>query len=200
MTALTTKAAVEAVLGSTIAAGDDTTRVTELITQASALIESEVGRSLDTTPITGEAHTAPPSTSRVLLRHWPIASVEAVNENAVALAAGTTYRVDLDTGIITRLYSGALGFWLTTIDTITVDYTPAVPAELGVVAAQMVARAFRGGSNEAAVPAVMSGLRQLTIGRWSATREGSSETRAGTALYLTDAERTIAHRWRDRRP
>jgi len=200
MTALTTKAAVEAVLGSTIDAGD-VTRLTELIAQASALIEDEAGRHFDTTAITEEFHTAPASTRAILLDHWPIASVEEIRENGTILTADDDYKIDLDAGIIRRASSGAPAFWYYgLLDAIEVDYTPRVPEALNTLAAQMVARAMRGGDNEAAVPTVMAGLRQLTIGRWSATREGSTETRAGTAIYLTDAEVRIAHRWRDRRP
>lgn len=200
MGTLTTQAAVEAVLGSTIDAGD-VTRLTELIAQASALIEDEVGRSFDTDPITAEFHTTPARARALLLDHWPIASVEEIRENGTALTVEDDYVIDLDAGIIRRASSGSPAYWYYgLLDAIEVDYTPAVPAALNALAAQMVARAFRGGDNEAAVPTVMAGLRQLTIGRWSATREGSSETRAGTAIYLTDAELRIAHRWRDRRP
>lgn len=198
MTALTTKAAVEAVLGTTVT---DTTRLNELIAQASALIEDEVGRHFDTTAITDEFHTAPATSRALLLRHWPIASVEEVREDGTVLTDGTDYKVDLEAGIIRRASEGVPARWYYgKLDAIEVDYTPTVPEALNAVAAGMVARAMRGGDNEAAVPTVMAGLRQLTIGRWSATREGSTETRAGTAIYLTEHELRIAHRWRDRRP
>lgn len=198
MTALTTKPAVEAVLGSAIT---DDTRLDELIAQASSLIEDEVGRHFDTTAITDEIHTAPARSRSILLEHWPIASVEEVREDGTILTAGTDYKVDLEAGIIRRTIDEVPAHWYYgKLDAIEVDYTPAVPEALNTVAAGMVARAMRGGDNEAAVPSVMGGLRQLTIGRWSATREGSTETRAGTAIYLTDYEVRVAHRWRDRRP
>lgn len=198
MTALTTQASVEAVLGTSIT---DTTRLNELIAQASALIEDEVGRHFDTTAITDETHTAPATSRAILLEHWPVASVEAVREDGDTLTVDTDYKVDLDAGIIRRASEGSPARWYYgKLDAIEVDYTPTVPEALNALAAGMVARAMRGGDNEAAVPSVMGGLRQLTIGRWSATREGSTETRAGTAIYLTDAELRIARRWRDRRP
>lgn len=171
-----------------------------LLELATAVVEGEVGRVFATDEITDEAHTTPTLTGAVLLDHWPVAEVGEVTESGEVLTVDVDYRAELRAGIVRRVVGSSFGYWAPTPAAILVTYTPAIPAELAALAAQITARAFKAGQDNAAAPAVMAGLRQLTIGRWSATREtGRAGLAAGEALTLTDAEVRVAHRYRERR-
>jgi hypothetical protein len=197
---LAVTADVEALLQIDITDDDDPT-VIRLLELATAIIEDEAGRSFDTTPIIAEAHTAAPHARAILLEHWPVASVEEVREAGTVLAVSTDYLIDLRAGILRRRFSSSTAYWEGTPAAIEVDYTPAVPAGLVALCAQVAARNFNLGASNVAGPSVMAGLRQLTIGRWSATKEtGRAGNALGEGLTLSDAEVRIAHRYRDRRP
>lgn len=138
----------------------------------------------------------------IRLSRWPVTAVASVTEDGTSLAAGTAYTVDLPAGIVHRIYdaNGVPIFWKTAVP-LVVTYTPATLPVAKAVAAQAIARAWRNLDPVAsgAKPAVMSGLRQLTIGRWSATAETSAKS-TGEAIHLTDSELDLLYAHRDRSP
>lgn len=199
--AITDPDAVAAILGRTFTV-DEETRAAELIALVQSRIESRLGRPAETTasPIV-ETHLLPayPGVRSVLLDRWPVSTVDTVTEDGADLAA-EAWSVDLGAGILTRirgeapnLYTGAWSAY-----TLTVTYTPATIDELAGLTAEVVARAFVASEASAAAPSVLAGLRQLTIGRWSATAETSARSDPIAALRLTDDDLAIVDRWRDR--
>lgn len=195
--------AVAAILGRTFTTEEEA-RAAELIDMVQSRIESRLGRPAEATasPIT-ETHllAAYPGVRAVLLDRWPITGVDAVTEDDTALEA-EAWSADLAAGILTRIRGDApnlyTGAWTT--HTLDVTYTPATIAELAALAAEVVARAFVASEASAAAPTVLAGLRQLTIGRWSATAETSARSDPIAALRLTEDDLAIVDRWRDRLP
>lgn len=176
-----------------------------LLDLASLAIEAEVGRDLEATALTGILRTMPAGNNGVLLADdWPLASIEAVTENAVLLVLGTDYLEDLELGAIRRINSnGAVIPWLADPQTIVLDYTRLVPGVARTECARIAADAFVGGANFASRSSIAGGamlaLRQLTIGRWSAT----SETGAGSGtlgVVVDELARTRLASIVDRRP
>jgi hypothetical protein len=176
-----------------------------LLDLASLAIEAEVGRDLEATALTGILRTMDAGNNGVLLTDdWPLASIEAVTENAVVLVLGTDYLEDLELGAIRRINSnGAVIPWLADPQTISLDYTRLTPGVARTECARIAADAFIGGANFAARSSIAGGamlaLRQLTIGRWSAT----SETGAGsgtTGVVIDELARTRLASIVDRRP
>lgn len=199
---LCTTADVEALLQGDIEPENDP-KVVALLEMATELIELEVGRPVDDVEERTDRWTlgAGAALTPILLPRWPVASIASVIEDGTSLTVDQTYTADLEAGIVSRIYDAAgVAYPWTAGKVISVTYTPAVPRGLRTICAQAVARAFKAGRDYATKPAVLSGLRQLTIGRWSATaREETGQTSA-EALSLTDAERAAVRAHRDRRP
>lgn len=197
---LATTADVEALIQGDIDPDNDP-KIVAMLEMASGNVEAALGRKAEPAEvITGETHTISGRKRSVLLERFPIASVEEVRENSIALAAGTDYSIDLEAGIIRRLTSGYPANWLIGEDVVEVDYTTAeVPGLRGITAA-IVARAFKAGRAYATRPSGMEGLKQLTVGRWSATVEGPVAQQAANPLELTAGELAAVRSHRDRRP
>lgn len=139
---------------------------------------------------------------QIVLSRWPVASVASVTEDGSGLTVDETFRVDLAAGIITRTYDAAGNRYPFAVSVpIVVTYTPATVPVASTICAQAIARAWRttNPTESGAKPAVMAGLRQLTIGRWSATAETSAQSAAET-LHLTDNELALLRAERSRRP
>lgn len=199
---LCTTADVEALLQGDIDPDNDP-KVVALLEMATELIEAEVGRPVDDVTERTDRWTlgVGASKSPILLPRWPVSAVASVTEDGTTLTVDVDYLVDLEAGIVSRIYdANGWPYPWTAGKVIAVTYTPAVPRGLRTLCAQAVARAFKAGREYATKPAQLAGLRQLTIGRWSATaREDTGQT-AAEALSLTDAERAAARAYRDRRP
>lgn len=90
-----------------------------------AAIEREVGTSFIGRPVTGEAHSG--GTSRVLLDHPFVLSVEQVVCNGVTYTTGLTAK----TGVLTKLSTSGLERfeWPVGIDNVVVDYTKGYSTE-----------------------------------------------------------------------
>lgn len=172
---LCTTADVEALIQSDIT-NDADSMIVALLEMASGAVEAEVGRTLEAQTFTSRKYSAPyPNDGRLFLDHWPIASVASVTEAGTALVVDTDYAVDLELGILTRLSSGVVVPWDPTTLGIEATYDTTVPVVARTETARLTADAFIGGANYAARAALangeMVGLRQLTVGRWSATAE-----------------------------
>lgn len=174
-----------------------------LLELADDLIDAELGRKaeggtqlVETIRITGGGPL--PQRRSLLLDRWPAATIDNVDEDGTTLTLDTDYRIDdLEAAKITRLSGGVPIGWPWFVD-IAVTYTPATPPGLRGVAASMVTRAFEAGSNHANKPSVIAGLKQLTIGRWSATAAGGKGQNAGDALQLLPVEQATVRAYRDR--
>lgn len=195
---------VEAILQNNITNPVDPMAVA-LLELASASIEGEVGRDLEATAYTGLLRTMAAGNNGVLLAdHWPLASIESVTEDGTLLVDGTDFIADLEIGAITRISSsGAATPWDHSFAGIDLDYTALVPGIARSECARLTAEAFIGGANFAQRSSIAGGamvaLRQLTIGRWSATAETGQGS--GTTGIVIDelASRRLAT-IRDRRP
>lgn len=202
---LTTVAAVAAILGVDPGdlTADQTDRITELIDLAASEIDGALGRPAEGGDPVTEELTADPWRTEVLLSRWPIDP----DGDVTVVEAGTTldadtYTLDPATGILRRLEGDYRIRWAAATNGITVTYAPATIPALAALAARIAARAYNAGNAAASVPAIMGGLRQLTIGRWSATRDTGAAGGGvpGEALALTEADLAIIDRWTDRRP
>lgn len=198
--ALCTETDAEVIAGADIPTAD----FDSLLVLAAELIDGELGRAADTTVVTGETTYLAAGAQRlaILTDGFPLASIEEIREDGDALVAGTDYRADLEAGEIYRLNSdGGRRFWPTGT-VIEVDYTTAVPSGIRTVCAQMIARSWSQSDKSGASgkPAIMAGLRQLAIGRWSATADTPTGESKNSPLSMTESERRTIHRWRDRRP
>lgn len=205
--ALATVAQVEAILGEDLDATAEA-RVTVLIGLVQESIEDELGRPAEAATITDEVHTAGRISSALLLDNWPVAAVTTVTERGTALTEGTDYVAELDTGRLTRIAGTTPDFYPTNFawahGGVVVTYDTATIGQLATLCAQIVARTFLAGRNQSAAAAiaggVMQGIRQLTIGRWSATADTTESSNPVASMSLSDADRAIIRRWRDRRP
>lgn len=199
---LCTEAQVEALLPAT--SDIPTATFTELEVLASALIDTALGRPAEGGTELTETHRLPPGVPRstLLLDRFPVASIGSVVEDGETLTEGTDYLADEAAGILTRISStdGVERSWETG-KILSITYTPATVPIARTICAQAIARAFKQADPAAAgaKPAVMAGLRQLTIGRWSGTAETSAAAVAA-ALHLTDSEIAMLRAERDRRP
>lgn len=200
--ALCTVADVEALLQGDIDPDNDPV-IVALLEMAEDKIIEQLGRDPNAgQTVTGERTYLPAGSRRtsILTDLWPLASVDDITEDGTTLTAGTDYEADLETGTIYRLNSSGGRTWWTQAVPILVDYTTAIVPGTRTICAQATARAFKAGRDYATRPAVLDGLRQLTIGRWSATRETGSQTDRSEPISLTESESTSILRWRDRRP
>lgn len=198
---LATTTDVEALLQGDIDPDDDP-KIVAMLEMASDTIENALGRKAEAgVVITAEWHTVTGPTKSIALKRWPISSVEEVREAGTALTVDDDYTIDLEAGIIRRVISGIEATWATGFGVVEVDYTTGdVPGLRGICAA-VVARTFRAGRAYATRPAGMEGLKQLTIGRWSATTEGAqSAQQAANPLELTAGELSAIRAQRDRSP
>lgn len=188
---LCTVADVEALIQTNIV-NDADPRITTVIELAGLEIEGAVGRSLEA----GETDltlVAGPSV-RLFLPVWPLSAVEDVQQDEAALIEGDDYAVDLTAGILTRLTAGIPVPWS---GTVTLTATTATPGDIRALCARLAAGAFETALAIANRPADLTGLRQLTIGRWSATTDAATAT---PGIRWDAAAALIADRWRDRRP
>lgn len=181
-----------------------TATFTALEEMASDMIDNALGRPAEGGTEITETHRLPPGIPRneLILDRFPVSAVGSVVEDGTTLAEGTDYLEDLDAGILTRILDadGIERSWETG-KIIAVTYTPATVPIARTICAKAIARAYRQTDQATAgvKPAVMAGLRQLTIGRWSATAETTAQTIA-EGLHLTDSELAELRAVRDRRP
>lgn len=194
---LCTVADVEAILQTDIT-NDTDPRIIVPIELAGFELEAAIGRTMEAETGLVLTLTASPWRADVLLDRWPLAAVNSVTEDGTALVAGTDYRADLERGILTRLSGGVPAPWTSTVDAIVVDVDTLTPGDLRGACARLAANAFEAGLAIANRPDALNGLRQLTIGRWSATAETGQRSRPGITLD-EDAVR-VTRRWQDRRP
>ena len=201
---LATTPDVEAILQNDVT-DDQDVMIVALLEMATASIEGEVGRPLEATAYTGILRTLAVGNNGVLLAdHWPLASIEQIDEDGTTLVDGTDFIADLEIGAITRINSsGTVVPWFAGFAGIDLDYIAAVPGLARSECARLTADAFIGGANFAQRSSIAGGamlaLRQLTIGRWSATSETGQGS--GTTGIVIDelASRRLAS-IRDRRP
>ena len=201
--ALCTQLDVEQKLQWDITAEPDAT-VTALIADAQALIEATVGRTLEST---SRSETFDGGRVALILKFWPVTSVTTVTEDGTVLVADDDYKLVRDRVLI-RVSSGYQTYWRTAkAQAITVDYDGGYLAghdemhdmaleDLGSLCAEVVARAFRKGAANAAIPAGSAGaIQSVSIeGSDSVTyATGSGESFAGGGLtafvYLEEHER-----------
>jgi hypothetical protein len=181
-----------------------TATFTELAGIVDPLIDTALGRPAEGGTERTETFTLGTWARRDYLKlsRWPVSAVASITEDGEALTVDETFRVDLDAGIVYRLYDadGVLIPWLAG-KVLAVTYTPATVPVAASIAAQAIARAYKTAQPTTAggKPAVMAGLRQLTIGRWSATAETSAESTAA-AVHLTDRELAVLKAHKDRSP
>lgn len=163
--ALCTQADVEKRLQWDITAEPDPV-VTMLIADAQAMIEAEIGRTVETAS-RNQTFDGWVGWS-VFLKHWPVTAVATVTEDGTALTVNTEYKF-YPNGKLIRLAGGYQTYWRTTEpQSIVVAYTggyvaPAYSMELehlGSICAEVVARALRRGADNAAVPAGAAGAIQ----------------------------------------
>jgi hypothetical protein len=166
--ALCTQVEVERKLQWDITADPDST-VTQHIEDAQALIEAEIGRTVESA-----ARTETLDGGRVtyFLKWWPITEITSVTEDGTALVEDDDFKWYEGGKLIRVSTSGYQILWRTrkrqSIDVVYVGgYLAGHSAEhdmalehLGSICAEVVARAFRKGADSAALPAGVSGQVQ----------------------------------------
>lgn len=199
---LCTTADVEALIQSDIT-NDLDPMIVAMLEMASEEISAVLGRDAEPgVAYTGQRFWIPAGnqTLALLTEHFPLASIDQLTEGGTALVAGTDYTVDLEAGRLYRLSSaGGPVFWATGTE-ILVDYTTAPIPGARTICAAATARAFKSGEEHANRPTIMAGFRQLTIGRWSATRESGTAHQSLEPISLTDRERATILSWKNRSP
>lgn len=196
--ALCTQLDVEQKLQWNITAEPDTV-VAALIADAQALIEAEVGRALESA---SRVETFDGGRWSIFLTHWPVTAIATVVEDAVTLTVTTDFKFQTN-GKLLRVSGGHQIYWKgskpqSIVVTYTGGHVSGVTREhLGSLCAEVVARAFRKGAANAAVPAgavgqissvSLDGSDSVTY----ATDSGSSTTTAGGLnqfVYLEEDER-----------
>jgi hypothetical protein len=207
--ALCTQADVEAKLQWDITADPDPV-VTALITDAQALIEAEVGRTLESAATT---ELIDGGGAAIFLSRFPVTAITTVTEDGTVLTAGADYLLYEKAGKLIRVSGSHQIYWRTTkAQGIEVVYTggylladhPSELEHLGSICAEVVARAFRRGADSAAIPAGAAGaIQSLALdGSDSVTYATSGEGAGGGGLnafvFLTDDERTQLDRYKRR--
>lgn len=196
--ALCTQADVEKRLQWDITAEPDAV-ITMLIADAQALIESEVGRPVESA---SRSETLNGGAWSVFLKYWPVSAVSTVTEAGTALTVTTEY-LWYPTGKLIRVSGGYQTYWRAyKPQSLVVAYTGGYLGgtkeleHLGSLCAEVVARAFRKGADNAAVPAGASGQIQSVslAGSDSVTYAagGSTATISGGLsqfVYLEEDER-----------
>ncbi|MDP9143708.1 MAG: hypothetical protein M3N43_03270 [Actinomycetota bacterium] len=171
--------------------------VAALIADAQALIEAEVGRTLESAT---RAETFDGGRWSMFLTYWPVTAVATVTEDGTALTVNTDYKW-YPNGKLIRVSGGHQIYWQTgEMQSVAVGYTGGFIAgttreHLGSLCAEVVARAFRKGADNAAIPSGAVGQIQSVSLAGSdsvtyATAEGSA-TGGGVNqfIYLEDDER-----------
>lgn len=203
---LCTQADVEKKLQWDITAEPDSV-VTAHIADAQALIEAEVGRTLES-----DTRTEVFDGGRVafFLKWWPVTTLTSVTEDGTVLAS-TDFKW-YENGKLIRVFNDYPTYWRTSKpQSIEVDYTGGFLAgthdseleHLGSICAEVVARAFRRGAENAALPAGAAGAVQSVSLSGSdtvtyATGGGTATLAGGLSqfLYLVDDERRQLNRYR----
>jgi len=167
--ALTTQAEIEKRLQWDITAEPDSV-VTSLIAAATAHMENEVGRKLESATYTAELHDPPDGA--VFLKNWPVTSITTVTVDGTAVASsGYTFYSD---GRLHRTSNSRDLSWNSSKrKAISVTYAggylagthTSELAHLGSICTEIVARAFRSGAASAAAPAGigLGGISSVTL-------------------------------------
>jgi hypothetical protein len=206
--ALCTQLDVEQKLQWDITAEPDST-VTALIADAQALIEAEVGRTLESA---SRAETFDGGPVALFLKYFPVTAITSVSEDGDVLTSAD-YAFKENGRLIRTGTTGYQTYWRTyKPQSIDVVYTggyvsPDHDAELehlGSLCAEVVARAFRKGAANAAIPAGSAGAVQSVSIEGSdsvtyATGGGATESLAGGLtqfVFLTEDERRQLTRYK----
>jgi hypothetical protein len=184
--------------------------VTALIADAQALIESEVGRTLESA---NRVEVLDGGRVAYFLKWWPVTSVTEVTEDGTVLAADD-YMVFPNGKLLRTSTAGTQILWRTTkLQSIEVEYVGGYLTgepdhdmaleHIGSLCAEVVARAFRKGAASAAIPAGSAGAVQSVSLEGSDTvtyATGAGENFAGGGLssfvYLEEDERRQLARYR----
>lgn len=184
--ALTTQLEIEKRLQWDITAEPDSV-VTSLIAAATAHMEAEVGRKLESATYTAEVYD-PEYPIRLL--HWPVTSVSAVSVEGTALASneflfyklGRLHRVVASQDVSWNSWKRQsvavtyIGGYLAGTHTVEL-------AHLGSICTEIVARAFRAGAASAAGPAGV-GLGGITSVHLDGSDSVSYASASGDTLEL----------------
>lgn len=207
---LCTQTEVERKLQWDITADPDSV-VTQHIADAQALIESEIGRTIESA---SRAETFDGAPWTIHLTYWPVTAVAQVDEDGVTLTANDDY-IFTEKGKLMRVANGYQRSWANyKPQSIDVTYTGGYLSghsdehdmaleHLGSLCAEIVARAFRRGADNAAIAAGSSGAIE------SVTLEGAGTVSYGTAtdsfqldgglgqfVIITDDEKAQLKRYR----
>lgn len=157
--ALCTQADVEKKLQWDITAEPDPV-VASLIADAQALIEGEMGRELESA---ARQETFDGGRWSLFLTHWPVSAVASVTEDGTVLVLNDDYRW-YTTGKVIRVSGTSQISWRSwAAQSVVIDYTGGyLPGtkeleHLGSICAEVVARAFRKGASNAAIPVGATG-------------------------------------------
>lgn len=199
---LTTQADVEKRLQWDITAEPDSV-VTMLIADAQALVEAEVDRPLESDDW---VETFDGGQWSLFLSKWPVTAVDEVTEDGTVLTVTDDY-LWYPRGKLIRVSGGYQTYWRASKpQSIVVEYTAGYLAgesvehdkaleHLGSLTAEVVARAFRKGADNAAISAGATGAIQSVSLEGSdsvtyATSDGSSFTGGGVGqfVYLVEDE------------
>lgn len=186
---------VEALIQTDITSDVDP-RILRLIELASEEINGAIGRPMEAETGLVLTVSAGITRSTILLPRWPLAAVTEVDEDGTVLVDGTDYLADLTAGLLVRQSSGVPIFWNWPLEVLSVTVTTVTPGDVRALCARLVANAFEAGLAIANRPTQLAGLRQLTIGRWSATADTGA---AGPGIFLDASAQKVVDRWKDRR-
>lgn len=205
--ALCTQLDVEQKLQWDITAEPDTT-VAALIADAQALIEAETGRTLESDT---RAETFDGGRVALFLKHWPVTAIGQVDEDGTTLTADDDYKF-YENGKLIRVSGGYRIAWKTLkSQAIDVTYTGGFLSpdhdsqleHLGSLCAEVVARAFRMGAQNAALPAGASGSIQSVdldgAGSVTYATGGGTATLSGGLtqfVFLVEDERNQLNRYK----
>lgn len=208
---LCTQLDVEQKLQWDITAEPDST-VDALIADAQALIEADIGRTIESDD---RSQTFDGSTGSLFLRYWPVTSIDAVTEDGTGLTLDDDYKF-YENGKLIRVSNGYQIGWKTLKpQSIAVAYVGGYLADhnaehdmalehLGSICAEVVARAFRKGADNAALPAGAAGaVKSVTLdGSDSVTYDTGSATAAVSGglsrfVFLEADERRQLDRYKD---
>lgn len=175
--------------------------ITMLIADAQALIEAEIGRTVESAV---RSETLDGDAWSLFLKYWPVTAIASVVEDGTALVVNTDYRW-YSTGKLIRVSGGYQIYWRAyKPQSIVVTYTGGYVApthdmelgHLGSLCAEVVARAFRKGADNAAVPAGAAGqIQSVSLAGSDSVSyaTGGSTATIGGALtqfvYLEEDER-----------
>ena len=207
--ALCTQLDVEQKLQWDITAEPDTT-VAALIADAQAHIEAEAGRTLESAT---REETFDGGRVSIFLKNWPVTAVASVTEDGTALTVSDDFKF-YENGKLIRVSGDYQVAWKTLKrQAIDVAYTGGFDTpdhdsqleHLGSICAEVVARAFRLGAKNAAVPvtAGAGGVQSVTIdGRGTISyATGGGETLTlqggiGQFVFLNEDERRQLNRYK----